>query len=190
MKKENFIEGMTALLEDFTRTIGSDSNSFDCDSEDCKNCKFFGMCKRFDNIKKVIESNIKDKDICEDCICFLEFFKFESKRTKSLTKEIIVKNLNKVSFDVEYKRYATVINEFKHWDVIRDVLSVNDLAYLKTVVHRTVKFTRTILDYVDNANLDEYNTICKLLTKEEDECAEPDYANMSKEELIEILKNK
>ena len=78
------------------------------------------------------------------------------------------------------------VSDFKHYNILVDNLSENELALIRKVIMDTNNLIHNILDKVINANLKETNFMIKRLQKPEDSIAKK-YENMTKEELIALL---
>lgn len=183
MKKKLFEELFDNLINSIAKE--SDNHTFDINSETCKNCKDFIICKSFHSMMDKIEAADIDDDIKTQCCAVLAFFKLEARLIDDFTLEEVIRN--KAKINNFYRRFDS-LKEFNHFDILVNILDNNDIKYLRSIILKIGNRIRFIFDGILDKNLRDENDILNILQKPQQE--EKSYEDMSKEELIEELKKK
>lgn len=183
MKKKLFKE----LFDDIINNIAkeSDNHTFDINSEKCKDCKDFIICKNFHSMMDKIEAANIDDDIKTQCCIVMAFFRVEAALIDDFTLEEAIRNKAKIN---NFYRRFDFLKEFNHFDILVNILDNNDIKYLRSIVLKIGNRIRFIFDGILDKNLRDENDILNILQKPQQE--EKSYEDMSKEELIEELKKK
>lgn len=183
MKKKLFEELFDNLINSITKE--SDNHTFDINSETCKNCKDFIICKSFHSMIDKIEAADIDDDIKTQCCAVLAFFKLEAELIDDFVLEEVIKN--KAKINNFYRRFDS-LKEFNHFDILMNILDDNDIKYLRSIVLKVNNRIRCIFDGIIHENLRDENDIIDILQKPKQE--EKSYEDMTREELLEELKKK
>lgn len=183
MKKKLFEELFDDIIKDIAKE--TDSHTFDINSESCKNCKDFIICRSFHSMMDKIEAANIDDNIKTQCCAVLAFFKVEAKLIDDFILEEIIKN--KVKINNFYRRFD-VLKEFNHFDILINILDEDDIKYLRSIILRVDNRIRCIFDGIIHENLRDENDIIDILQKPNQK--EKSYEDMTREELLEELKKK
>lgn len=183
MKKKLFKELFDSIINNIAKE--NDSHTFDINSESCKNCKDFIICKNFHSMMDKIEAANIDDDIKTQCCAVLAFFKVEAGLIDDFVLEDVIKN--KAKINNFYRRFDS-LKEFNHFDILMNILDDNDIKYLRSIVLKVGNRIRFIFDVILDKNLRDENDILDILQKPQQEAKR--YEDMTKEELLEELKKK
>lgn len=167
-----------------------DDHTFDATSKECKACKDYNICARFHQILASIENSDLSEEIKISCTAALVFFKREYGWSTESSEELIDKNYHRAPINVINQRFSSLIDDFKHWHVLPNVLSVEDCEFLIAVANSVLVKCNNVICDIKTKNVEEFNKIKDLLKAKTEVKSEPDYNKMTKAELIELLKNK
>ena len=188
-KKEEMLEFLNMLgnvLNKSLAEIAENGHHFDANSEKCKGCESFAICKEFNGMMKVVNDSDYDKDVKTDLAAFIIFMKKEYLFTDDFDIEEILKSDNDL-ISGYYKRFESVINNFNNWDKLVQILDNNQLSLIRKIILDVVLKTEELLNKIMDRNREESNILIAKLQKPQQE--EKSYENMTKEELIELLKH-
>lgn len=168
-------------MKESMKESNEEEHHFDANSDKCKNCEIFELCRMFHGMLDKIEAAEIEEDIKNDLGKVLVFIK----------EEMII--LDK---DVEFHKFRlqTITERFeylrkcKNFDVLVDILNETELKYLRNIISNITNKIERELDKVIEANRAEYNHFMNILRKPEIE--EKRYEDMTREELLEELKKK
>lgn len=183
---EKLIEMFADMLSEIDKHIKEDAHVFDANSDECKGCKIFALCKTFAPMKDKITKLDLDEKTYKEIIGFFRCIEYESMFIKNANKKDYTKALD-VKF-INYHRRFKHLTDFKHYDILVRNLTSEELNIIKKVIINSNKTVHRLFDKVLEANLNDNNFIISKLNKDVED--KIDYENMSKEELIELLNNK
>lgn len=158
-----------------------DEHHFDANSERCQNCKDFECCRKFHSMLDKINAADIDENIKDDLCNVLEFIKRE---TLILDKDI---KFNKFRIQAITERFES-LKKCKNIPILIAVLDKSELKYLRSIIFNITSKIEDELNKVIDANRKECNYFMNILRKPEVE--EKRYEDMTREELLEVLKNK
>lgn len=173
------------VKELFENVIEEKEHFFDETSEKCKSCSDFIICKEFAPIIDKIKSLKLSKEVNEEIADFIDCIKHNAGFVKNNAKDACsdyTKLLRIRLYDV-HKRFED-INNFKHYDILVNNLTEEELSSIRNIISNTNKLIRQLFEKVANANAEEETIMLNNLSKGKS------YEDMSKEELIELLKHK
>ena len=182
-RKESVKELFKAIIEN---AIGEEPHFFDENSDRCKDCHDFAICKTFAPIADKIKALNLDAETNEEIADFLDGIKHNYGFVKNNINESYTKML-RIRLEDIHQRFENV-SDFKHYNILVDNLSESELALIRKTIIDANNLIYNILDKVINANLKETNFMIKRLQKAEDNTKK--YEDMSKEELIALLNKK
>ena len=188
-KKEEMLEFLNMLgnvLNKSLAEIAKNGHHFDANSEKCKGCESFAICKEFNGMMKAVNDSDYDKDVKTDLAAFIIFMKKEYLFTDDFDIEEILKSDNDL-INGYYKRFESVIDNFNNWDKLVEILDNNQLSLIRKIILDVVLKIEELLDKIMDRNREESNIFISKLQKPQQE--EKSYENMTKEELIELLKH-
>ena len=183
-KKEQAVKELFKAI--FEKAIGEEPHFFDENSDKCKNCNDFAICKEFAPIGNKIKALKLDAEVNEEIADFLDGIKHNYGFVKNNINKPYTKML-RIRLEDIHQRFEDV-SDFKHYNILVDNLSENELGLIRKVIIDTNNLIHNILDKVINANLKETNYMIRRLKKPETEFKNYEY--MTKEELIALLNNK
>lgn len=181
MEKKEILKGLLMVLKDL-----KEKHSFDANSDKCKSCSSFTICKEFGSITKSLESSKYNDDIKSDLFAFVAFVKYEYLWLKDFDVVEALKDVELTIYEI-HQRFDNLLNNFKNWDKLVELLDDNQLSLLRKII---IDINQTIIDLlarVKDDNLKEMNKIISKLRKPQQE--EKSYEDMTKEELIDLLKH-
>ena len=187
-KKEQmlkFINMLENVLESSLNEI-KDGHHFNANSNECKECESFTICKEFHGMMKAINDSNFDEDVKNDMAAFIIFMKKEYLFADDFDAEDVLKGDNVVSG--YYRRFESVVKDFKNWDNLIKLLNDSQLSLIRKIIYDVVDKIEELMKTIINNNRIECNILIDNLKTPKQE--EPDYESMSKEELVRILKNK
>ena len=182
-KKEAVKELFRAMIKN---AIGEEPHFFDENSEQCKNCNEFTICKSFAPISNKIKALKLDAETNEDIADFLDGIKHNYGFVRNNIDKPYTEMLKIKLYDI-HQRFENV-SDFKHYDILVNNLSKEELGLIRKVIIDTNNLIHNLLDKVIEANLKETNFMVKRLQVEVEEPKR--YEDMTKEELIALLNNK
>ena len=189
-KKEEMLEFLNMLgnvLNKSLAEIAENGHHFDANSEKCKGCESFAICKEFNGMLKAVNDSDYDKDVKTDLAAFIIFMKEEYLFVDEFDAEEILKSDNDL-ISGYYKRFESVIDNFNNYDKLVKILDNNQLSLIRKIILDVVLKTEELLNKIMDRNREESNILISKLQKPQQE--EKSYENMTREELIEELKNK
>lgn len=189
-KKEEMLEFLNMLgnvLNKSLAEIAENGHHFDANSEKCKGCESFAICKEFNGMMKVVNDSDYDKDVKTDLAAFIIFMKKEYLFTDDFDIEEILKSDNDL-ISGYYKRFESVIDNFNNWDKLVEILDNNQLSLIRKIILDVVLKIEELLDKIMDRNREESNILISKLQKPQQE--EKSYEDMTREELIEELKKR
>lgn len=173
------------VKELFENVIKEEEHFFDENSEKCKVCSDFCICKEFAPIIDKIKSLKLSNEVNEEIADFIDCIKHNAGFVKNNSKDVCAdytKLLRIRLYDV-HKRFED-INNFKHYDILVNNLTEEELSIIRNIISSTNKLIHQLFENIVNANAKEETIMLNNLSKGKS------YEDMSKEELIELLKHK
>ena len=189
-KKEQILEFLNMLGNVFDKAlkdIKENGHHFDVNSDECKRCEAVNACKEFNDMLKAVNDSDYDKDVKTDLAAFIIFMKKEYLFTDDFDIEEILKSDNDL-ISGYYKRFESVIDNFNNWDKLVEILDNNQLSLIRKIILDINQKITDLLARIKDNNLKEMNFMLGKLHKPQQEAKK--YEDMTKEELIEELKNK
>lgn len=190
-KKEQMLEFLNMLgnvLEKSLKELKENGHHFDANSEECKGCESFAICKEFTGMLKAISDSDYDKDVKTDMAAFIIFMKKRISFVDDFDVEDVIKNDEEYCISGYYKRFDSVIKGFKHYDKLVEILNDNQLNLLRKIVLDVTNDIEDLMNTIADRNRSECNTLINKLRKPQQE--EKSYEDITKEELIALLNNK
>ena len=193
MKKENGMLDFLNMLGNVLKEVEGDAHFFDEQSDKCKKCKDFNTCAKFDSIKSAIAKSTYTDEVIEDLFAFVAFMKVEYMFATDVNIDDILKrkddilkrkDVNLLDF---YLRFKNVVKDFKNYDKLVAVLNDEQLGVLRKIVLDVVAKIEDLFNKIMDRNRAESVILISKLQKPQQE--EKDYEDMTKEELIELLKH-
>lgn len=188
-KKEEMLEFLNMLgnvLNKSLKDIADNGHHFDANSDKCKGCESFAICKEFNGMLKVVNDSNYDKDIKIDLAAFIIFIKKEYLFIDDFDVEEILKSDNDL-INGYYKRFESVIDNFNNYDKLVEILDNNQLRFIRKIILDVVNKIEELMNTIMDRNRTESNFLIAKLQKPQQE--EKSYEDMTKEELIELLKH-
>lgn len=182
-KKEQMLEFLKLVRDVFEEK----AHHFDADSDKCKACKSFAICKEFSGMMDAVDNSDYDKDVKTDIAAFIIFMKKEYPFIDDFNVEDVLKNDEEYCISGYYKRFDSVIKGFKHYDKLVEILNDNQLNLLRKIVLNVTNNIEDLINTIADRNRAECNTLINKLRKPQQE--EKSYEDMTREELIELLKH-
>ena len=189
-KKEEMLEFLNMLgnvLNKSLAEIAENGHHFDANSEKCKGCESFAICKEFNGMLKVVNDSDYDKDVKTDLAAFIIFMKKEYLFTDDFDIEEILKSDNDL-ISGYYKRFESVIDNFNNYDKLVEILDNSQLRFIRKIILDVTNKIEELMNKIMDRNREESNILISKLQKPQQE--EKSYEDMTKEELIELLKHK
>lgn len=184
MEKKEILKGLLMMLKDLKENL--EEHSFDGNSDKCKSCSSFTICKEFASITKSLESAKYDDDTKADLFAFVAFVKYEYLWLEDFDVVEALKDDELTIYEI-HQRFDNLVNNFKNWDKLVEVLDDNQLSLLRKIIIDINQKIIDLLARVKDDNLKEMNEIIRRLRKPQQEKS---YEDMTKEELIELLNHK
>ena len=188
-KKEQILEFLNMLGNVFDKTlkdIKENGHHFDANSKECKECESFAICKEFTGMLKAVNDSDYDKDVKTDLAAFIIFMKREYLFVDEFDAEEILKSDDNI-INGYYKRFESVIDNFNNYDKLVEILDNNQLSLIRKIILDVVLKIEELLDKIMDRNREESNILISKLQKPQQE--EKSYEDMTREELIELLKH-
>lgn len=186
MKKEEQMFRMFSLLHNIAKGIKENGHHFDANSEECKGCECFVICKEFHAMMTAINDSDFDEKIKNDMGAFIVFMKHEYLFVDSLDIEDVLKDDDSL-LSGYYKRFETVIADFKNYDKLVQILDDNQLSIIRKIILDVTAKIEELMNKIMDRNRAESVILIGRLQKPQQEKS---YEDMTKEELIAILNNK
>ena len=187
MEKKEQMFRMFSLLKNIIDDIKENEHHFDANSDECKKCKAFAVCKEFNGMMKAVNDSDYDKDVKTDLAVFVIFMKEEYLFVDEFDAEEILKSDNDL-ISGYYKRFESVIDNFNNWDKLVELLNDNQLSLIREIILDVVLKTEELMNKIMDRNREESNNLISKLQKPQQE--EKSYEDMTREELIEELKKR
>ena len=188
-KKEEMLEFLNMLgnvLNKSLAEIAENGHHFDANSEKCKGCESFAICKEFNGMMKAVNDSNYNKDVKTDLAAFIIFIKKEYLFIDDFDIEEILKSDDDL-INGYYKRFESVIDNFNNYNELVEILNDNQLSLIRKIILDVVNKTEELMNTIMDRNRAESNFLIAKLQKPQQE--EKSYEDMTKEELIELLKH-
>ena len=169
------------------RLASINNHHFDVNSKECKECESFAICKEFTGMLKAVNDSNYDKDVKTNLAAFIIFMKKEYLFIDDFDVEEILKSDNDL-ISGYYKRFESVIDNFNNWDKLVEILDNNQLRFIRKIILDVTNKIEELMNKIMDRNREESNILINKLQKPQQE--EKSYEDMTKEELIELLKHK
>lgn len=189
-KKEQLLTFLNMLGNVFDKAlkdIKENGHHFDANSDECKRCEAFAICKEFNGMMKAVNDSDYDKDVKTDMAAFIIFMKKEYLFIDDFDVEEILKSDDDL-INGYYKRFESVIDNFNNWDKLVEILDNNQLRFIRKIILDVTNKIEELMNKIMDRNREESNNLISKLQKPQQE--EKSYEDMTKEELIELLKHK
>lgn len=184
MERKELLKGMLALLKDLKER--AEGNIFDVNSDKCKSCSTFTICKEFSGMRQSLESSNYDDKIKEDLVTFIAFIKYEYLWLEDFDVVEALKDEDFTIYEI-HQRFDNLLNNFKNWDKLVELLDDIQLSLICKIILDINQKIIDLLARIKDDNLKEMNDIISKLRKPQQE--EKSYEDMTKEELIDLLKH-
>ena len=184
MEKKELLKELLSMLKELKE--GAEEHSFDANSDKCKSCSSFTICREFSTIRQSLESSKYDDKIKEDLFAFVAFVKYEYLWLEDFDVVEVLKDEEFTIYEI-HQRFDNLLNNFKNWDKLVELLDENQLSLIRKIILDINQKIIDLLARIKDNNLKEMNDIMSKLRKPQQE--EKSYEDMSKEELIELLKH-
>lgn len=185
MEKKELLKGLLEMLKRFKES--AEGHTFDANSDKCKSCSSFTICREFSTILKTLESSNYNTDAKADLLAFIAFVKYEYLWLEDFDVVDVLKDEDFTIYEI-HQRFDNLVDNFKNWDKLVEVLDENQLSFIRKIILDVNQKIMDLLARVKDDNLKEMNNIISKLRKPKQE--EKSYENMTREELIEELKKK
>ena len=188
-KKEEilgFLNMLGNILDRASKDIKENEHHFDANSNECKECECFAVCNEFTGLMKAVADSDYDKDVKTDLAAFLIFMKKEYLFVNDFDIEEVLKD-DEAALSNYYKRFESVVKDFKNYDKLVQILDSNQLIILRKIVLDVNNKIDDLFDKILDRNRAESVILVSRLQKPQQE--EKSYEDMTKEELIELLKH-
>lgn len=187
-KKEQLFKFLNMLNDTLEKVIDKtgEDHHFDINSEECKQCEAFTICKEFHDMMTAINDSNFSEDVKNDMGAFIIFMKIEYFFIDDFNTEDILKSEHEL-LNCYYKRFESVVKGFKSHDKLVQILSNNQLSFLRKIILDVVDKITDLMNTIMDRNRSESVILISRLQKPKQE--EKSYEDMSKEELIELLKH-
>ena len=186
-KKEKELEFINMLGYIIDKIKENSHHHFDNNSNKCKECASFIICKELHAIIKTINDSNFDEDTKTDMTAFIIFMTKEYRFVNNFDIENILKDDASILSDY-YKRFESVVKHFKNYDKVVQILDNNQLSLIRKIILDGVAKIEELMNKIMDRNRAESVILISRLQKPQQE--EKSYEDMTKEELIELLKHK
>lgn len=184
MERKELLKGLLAMLKDLKES--AEGHIFDINSDKCKSCSSFAICKEFSGIRESLEASKYDDKIKDDLVAFIAFIKYEYLWLEDFDIENALKDEEFTIYEI-HQRFDNLVDNFKNWDKLVELLDDNQLSLLRKIILDINQKIIDLLERIKDDNLKEMNKIIGKLRKPQQE--EKSYEDMTKEELIDLLKH-
>lgn len=185
MERKELLKGLLAMLKDLKEN--AEEHMFDANSDKCKSCSSFTICREFSTIRQSLESSKYDDKVKEDLFAFVAFVKYEYLWLEDFDVVEALKDEDFTIYEI-HQRFDNLLNNFKNWDKLVELLDDNQLSLIRKIILDINQKIIDLLARIKDNNLKEMNDIISKLRKPQQE--EKSYEDMTREELIEELKKK
>lgn len=169
------------------KDIKENGHHFDANSEECKRCESFAICKEFNGMLKAVNDSDYDKDVKTDLAEFIIFMKIEYLFVDEFDAEEILKSDDNI-INGYYKRFESVIDNFNNYDKLVEIFDNNQLRFIRKIILDVTNKIEELMNKIMDRNREESNILIAKLQKPQQE--EKSYEDMTREELIEELKKR
>lgn len=184
MEKKELLKGLLMMLKEMKER--AEEHMFDANSDNCKTCPSFSICKEFSGIRQTLGSSKYDNEVKFDLLAFVASIKYEHLWLNDFNVADALKDKELTIWEI-HNRFDNLLHNFKNWDKLVETLDDNQLSLLrKTIIDVNSKIIDFLIS-IQNDNTNEMNIIISKLQKPKEE--EKSYEDMTKEELIGLLKN-
>ena len=183
MERKELLKGLLTMLKDLKES--AEGHIFDVNSDKCKSCSSFVICKEFSGIRQTLESSKYDNEVNSNLIAFIAFIKYEYLWLEDFDVVEALKDDELTIYEI-HQRFDNLLNNFKNWDKLVELLDENQLSLIRKIILDVNQKIIDLLERVKDDNLKEMNKIIAKLSKQQEEKS---YEDMTKEELIELLKH-
>lgn len=187
MEKKEKLFRLFSLLKNISEDVKENGHKFDVNSDKCKSCSTFTICKEFSDIRKSLESSKYDHEVKVDLLAFVAFVKYEYLWLEDFDVEEALKDDEFTIYEI-HQRFDNLVDNFKNWDKLVELLNDNQLSLIRKIVIDINQKITDLVEKIKDNNLKEMNFILGKLQKPQQEAKK--YEDMTKEELIELLNNK
>ena len=184
MERKELLKGMLALLKDLKER--AEGHIFDVNSDKCKSCSSFTICKDFSTIRQSLESSKYDDKIKEDLFAFVAFVKYEYLWLKNFDVVEVLKDEEFTIYEI-HQRFDNLVNNFKNWDKLVEFLDDNQLSLIRKII---LDINQKIIELLAKVKVDNIKEMNEIINKLQKPQQEEKYEDMTKEQLIELLKHK
>lgn len=184
MEKKELLKGLLAMLKDLKEK--AEEHTFDANSDKCKSCSSCVVCKEFSDIRKSLESSKYDHEVKVDLLAFVAFVKYEYLWLEDFDVEEALKDDEFTIYEI-YQRFDNLVDNFKNWDKLVELLNDNQLSLIRKIILDINQKIMDLVEKIKDNNLKEMNFMLGKLHKPQQEAKR--YEDMTKEELIELLKH-
>ena len=184
MEKKELLKGLLEMLKGLKEL--AKGHIFDANSDKCKSCSSFAICKEFNVIRQTLESSKYDNEVKADLLAFIAFVKYEYLWLEDFDVVDVLKDGDFTIYTI-HQRFDSLVDNFKNWDKLVEVLDENQLSLIRKIILDVNQKIMDFLARIKDDNLKEMNELIAKLRKPQQE--EKSYEDMTKEELIELLKH-
>lgn len=168
-------------MKESMRNDNEEEHHFDANSDKCKNCETFKLCRMFHGMLDKIKAADIEEDVKNDLTKVLAFIREE---TIVLDKDI---EFHKFRLQAITERFEC-LRKCQNLDILVNILDKAELKYLRGIIFKVTAKIEDELNKVIDANRAECNHFMDILRKPEVE--EKRYEDMTRDELLEELKKK
>ena len=127
-----------------------------------------------------------DEQIKNDMRAFIVFMKYEYLFVNYFNIEKVLKD-DDAALNGYYKRFESVVKDFKSYDKFVQILDDNQLSLIRKIILDVVANIEELMNKIMDRNRAESVILIGRLRKPQQE--EKSYEDMTKEELIDLLKH-
>ena len=186
MEKKEQMFRLFSMFKNILDDVKENGHYFDANSDKCKKCAQFAVCKEFNCIHQTSKSSKYDNEVKADLLAFIAFVKYEYLWLKDFDVVEALKDEDFTIYEI-HQRFDNLLNNFKNWDKLVELLDENQLSLIRKIILDINQKIIDLLARVKDNNLKEMNSIISKLRKPQQE--EKSYEDMTKEELIDLLKH-
>ena len=137
-------------------------------------------------MRQSLESSKYDDKVKTDLVAFVAFIKYEYLWLEDFDVVEALKDEDFTIYEI-HQRFDNLLNNFKNWDKLVELLDENQLSLIRKIILDINQKIIDLLARIKDDNLKEMNEIISKLRKPQQE--EKSYEDMTKEELIDLLKH-
>lgn len=187
MEKEEQMFRMFSLLHNIVEDIKETGHHFYVNSNKCKECSSFIICKEFHAMMTAINDSDFDEEIKNDLAAFIIFMKREHFFVYDFDIKDVLKDEDS-ALSSYYKRFESVVKDFKNYDKLVQILDDNQLSLIRKIILDVVTEIENLMNKIMDRNRAESVILISRLQKPQQK--EKSYEDMTRKELIEELKKK